>query len=70
MVQVFCDSCNKEIHKPSRGVNYVDVLGCDLCLPCRDILVSQTGKEMHKKDAYQLKAYRGVYEQTLRKMCK
>jgi hypothetical protein len=70
MVQVFCDSCDKEIHNPSRGVNYISVIGLDLCLPCRDDLIQQTGKEMHKKDAYHLKAYNGVYEQTLRRMCK
>lgn len=70
MVQVFCDSCDKEIHEPSRGVNYISILGFDLCLPCRDDLVKQTGKEMRKKDAYQLRAYHGVYEQTLRRMCK
>jgi hypothetical protein len=70
MVQVFCDSCKKEIRKPSQGVNYLAVLGRDLCLPCRDDLVRQTAKEVHKRGAYQLKAYRGVYEQTLRRMCK
>jgi hypothetical protein len=70
MVQLFCDSCDKEIRKPSRGVNYISLLGYDLCLPCRDDLTRQTGKAMHKKEAYQLKAYNGVYEQTLRRMCK
>ena len=70
MVQVFCDSCDKEIRKPSRAVNYISLLGNDLCLPCRDDLIRQTGKEMHKKEAYQLKAYNGVYEQTLHRMCK
>lgn len=70
MVQVFCDSCDKEIRKPSRGVNYISMLGFDLCLPCRDDLVRQTGKVMHKKGAYHWKDYKGVYEQTLRRMCK
>jgi hypothetical protein len=51
-------------------VNYISLLGNDLCLPCRDDLIRQTGKEMHKKEAYQLKAYNGVYEQTLHRMCK
>jgi len=70
MVQVYCDSCKKEIREPSRGVNYISVVGLDLCLPCRDDLVRLTGKEMRRKGNYQLRAYHGVYEQTLRKMCK
>jgi hypothetical protein len=70
MIQVFCDSCNKEVRQPSRGVNYISVLGYDLCLPCRDDLVRQTGKEVLKKGAYHLKAYHAAYEQTLRRMCK
>jgi hypothetical protein len=51
-------------------VNYISLLGYDLCLPCRDDLTRQTGKAMHKKEAFLLKAYNGVYEQTLRRMCK
>jgi len=70
MVQVFCDSCKKEIRKPSQGVNYVSIVGLDVCVACRDDLVQQTSKEMHKRGAYQLKAYHGLYEQTLRRMCK
>ncbi len=70
MTHLYCDSCGKEVRKPSRGTNYVAILGHDLCLPCRDDLIRQTGKEMSRKDQYQLAAYHGVYEQTLRKMCK
>jgi hypothetical protein len=70
MVAVYCDSCKKEIRKPSQGANYVTMIGLDLCLSCRDDLIKQTGKEMHKKGSYQLKAYRGVLEQTLHRMCK
>jgi len=70
MVQVFCDSCKKKVKEPSRGVNYVSELGLDLCLSCRDELVLETGKALSRKGAYLLKDYRGVYEHTLRKMCK
>ena len=48
MVVVYCDSCKKEVRKPSQGVNYVSIVGLDVCIPCRDDLVRQTGKEMHK----------------------
>jgi len=70
MVQVYCDSCNKEIRKPVNGVNYIPVLGHDLCLSCRDELVRQTSKEVHKRGPFQWKTYKTVYEQTLRRMCK
>jgi hypothetical protein len=70
MVQVYCDSCKKEIRKPSPGVNYLSIVGLDICLSCRDDLVRQTGKVMHKPDSYQHTADHGVYEQTLRRMCK
>ena len=70
MVQVICDSCKKEIRQPSQGVNYVSIVGLDVCIPCRDDLVRQAGKAMRKKGSYQLKAYHGIYEQTLHKMCK
>jgi hypothetical protein len=70
MVLVYCDSCKKEIHKPAQGVNYISVVGLDVCVPCREELVKQTVKEMQKKDSYQLRAYHAVYEQTLRRMCK
>jgi len=70
MVHLYCDACGKEVRKPIRGGNYVAVLGKDLCLPCRDELIRQTGKEMLRRDQYQLKAYNVVYEQTLRRMCK
>jgi hypothetical protein len=36
----------------------------------RDELVRETGKEMRRKDSFQLQAYRGVYEQTLHRMCR
>jgi hypothetical protein len=70
MVLVYCDSCKKKVPEPSRGVNYVTELGLDLCLSCRDDLIKQTGRTLGKRDAYRLKDYRGVYEQTMRRMCK
>ena len=70
MVQVYCDSCKKEIRKPSQGVNYVSIVGLDVCIPCRDDLVRLAAKTMRQKGSYQLKAYHGIYEQTLRRMCK
>jgi hypothetical protein len=70
MVLVYCDSCKKEIRKPAQGVNYISVVGLDVCVSCRDDLLKQTAKEMQKKASYQLRAYHSLYEQTLRRMCK
>jgi len=70
MVHVYCDGCGKEVKRASRDINYVTLLGYDLCLPCRENLIRQTGKEMMKKGAYHLKNYHGVFEQTLRRMCR
>jgi hypothetical protein len=69
MVQLYCDSCKKKVQKPSRGVNYVSELGFDLCLPCRDELLVETGKEVRRRGAYKLKDYHAVYARILRKKC-
>jgi hypothetical protein len=70
MIQVICDSCGKEIRRAARGANYVTLLGYDLCMPCRDGLIHQAGKETQRKEGYQLKTYETVYRDTLRRMCK
>jgi hypothetical protein len=70
MIQVFCDSCGKEIRRAARGANYVTELGYELCMPCKDSLVHHTSKEMMRKDGFQLKTYETVYRETLRRMCK
>ncbi len=68
MTSIRCDACRKDIRDARKDVNYVVILGRDLCPSCNEKLYGNVSKAMANRKPFRFGEYQGLLHKTILKM--
>jgi hypothetical protein len=68
MISIRCDACRKDIRDARKDVNYISILGRDLCSSCNDKLRENAGKAWMSRAPMHYAEYQTLLHKTILKM--
>jgi hypothetical protein len=68
MTSIRCDACRKEIRDARKDVNYMTLLGRDLCTSCNQKLYENMSKTMANRKPFRFGEYQSLLQKAVVKM--
>jgi hypothetical protein len=68
MTSIRCDACRKDIRDARKDVNYLCILGRDLCTNCNQKLYENVSKAMANRKPFRFGEYQSLLQKAVVKM--